>query len=379
MKLVSTPMRRLRPTASRRLTDGRCDRKLPPRAALIALTLLGAITGGALAASNNTIASSLDAVWRELLARPREIPHPPDNAPSACRTALGRALFHDRRLSRENRRSCASCHVPERAFTDGVRTATSINGGALARNTPSLLDVGWSPSLHWDGRAKTLEEQAWLPISHPEELAGQWPRIEAALETDPVTRAAFAVAFPDQPAVSASNLAKALAAYERTLVSPPTRFDRWVAGDEAALSHEERAGFRLFVGRAGCVGCHGGWRFSDGRRHDIGLPRADGDPVEPMAFRTPGLRGLTRTAPYMHDGSKATLADVIDHYSAGFVRRPSLSGNIVRDLRLTPTEKGQLIAFLTALSPDDSVGVGDSATPLPSLRQVCVPSLAPTR
>lgn len=311
-------------------------------------------------------APALTSVWRELLARPTLVPHPPDNAPSDCRVALGAALFRDPRLSRDGTRSCASCHDPDRDFTDGRTTAAAHDGAALARNTPSLIDVAFASALHWDGRVRSLEEQAWLPIAAREEMAGQWPRIAAALEADGPMRASFARAFPDDPTISAANLAKALAAYERTLVSAPSRFDRWVAGDDRALDNAELAGLALFVGKAGCIGCHSGWRFTDERTHDIGLP-APPD-AAPPAMRTPSLRGVARTAPYMHDGSKPSLAAVIDHYAGGFSRRATLSGNMVREPRLDAVEKRQLAAFLEALSPP--VAVPEP----PSIRHHCLSS-----
>lgn len=309
---------------------------------------------------------ALSAVWRELLARPARVPHPPDNAPSDCRIALGAALFYDTRLSRDGTRSCASCHDPAQAFSDGRRTATGHDGSALARNTPSLLDVAFASALHWDGRVRSLEEQAWLPIAAREEMAGQWPRIAAALDADAEMRAAFAAAFPEAPAITAANLAKALAAYERTLVTPPSRLDRWVAGDDDALDADELAGLALFVGKAGCIGCHSGWRFTDDRRHDIGLPAPPAN--EPVPMRTPSLRGVARTPPYMHDGSKPSLAAVIDHYAGGFARRPTLSGNVVRDPALDAGERRRLAAFLEALSPPATV------PPPPSIRHHCLSS-----
>lgn len=339
--------------------------------ALCVLLVLGADLISAPASGAD--APALEGLWRQLLARPTEIPHPPDNRPNACRIALGRALFRDTRLSRDSTRSCASCHRPELAFTDGLARAASSHGGALARNTPSLLDVAWSTALHWDGSVGSLEEQAWRPISHAGEMAGQWPRIEAALEADPILRASFARAFPERPVISADNLAKALAAYQRTIRSPPTRFDAWLEGDDGALDTSERAGLQLFVGKAGCIGCHGGWRLSDGRRHDIGLPAAaPASRTETLAWRTPPLRGVALTGPYMHDGSKASLAEVIEHYAGGFESRPTLSGNMVRGLTLTAREKTQLEAFLHTLSPADPHALSGQAAIPTSLGQDCL-------
>jgi cytochrome c peroxidase len=151
----------------------------------------------------------------------------------------------------------------------------------------------------------------------------------------------------------------ALASYVRSLVSPPTRFDAWAEGDAQALRAGELRGFRLFTGKAGCVLCHVGWRFTDDRFHDIGLPSSDagrgavpGGTPGLMAFKTPGLRELTHTAPYMHDGSLPTLDTVVRHYSGGFVARPSLAPHLNRELKLTARERVDLVAFLRTLSSE---------------------------
>jgi cytochrome c peroxidase len=168
--------------------------------------------------------------------------------------------------------------------------------------------------------------------------------------------AQFGAAFSGEPSPSEGAIRKALAAYLRSLVSPPGRFDAWIAGDAEALTPAEVRGFRLFTGRAGCVLCHAGWRFTDDRFHDVGLRgrdqgRADvqgGTPGQ-IAFKTPGLREVVRTAPYMHDGSLPTLAAVLAHYAGGFAARPTLATNMNRQLRLTAQEKADLIAFLATL------------------------------
>jgi cytochrome c peroxidase len=172
--------------------------------------------------------------------------------------------------------------------------------------------------------------------------------------------ARFAAAFPENPRVTEANIRAALASFERTLVSPKTRFDRWVEGDEAALDPEERAGFALFVGKAGCVACHKGWRFTDEAFHDIGLPGPDLGRGEALklaaadhAFKTPSLRERVWTAPYMHDGSLATLEAVVAHYAGRVIERPALSADLKRRLDLSPEERGQLVAFLATLSSDD--------------------------
>ena len=184
------------------------------------------------------------------------------------------------------------------------------------------------------------------------------------LAADAAMARAFAAAFPETPQVNALNLAKALATYERTFVSPSTRFDRWIAGDPQALTAGEVAGFRLFTGKAGCVKCHSGFAFTDYAFHDIGLPSEDRGrgavlrlAVAEHAFKTPGLREIGRSAPYMHDGSLATLADVIRHYERGVVERPTLSKDLTRKLRLTQAERADLIAFLGTLTSESDPGV----------------------
>jgi cytochrome c peroxidase len=227
----------------------------------------------------------------------------------------------------------------------------------LRRNTPALWNLAWSKHQFWDGRAPSLEVQARGPIEAPDEMAGDWPTIVDRLAADAGMKAAFEAAFPDRPAISEATIAKALAAYVRSLVSPPTRFDAWVSGNAQALQAGELRGFRLFTGKAGCVLCHNGWRFTDDRFHDIGLPGGDpgrgavpgGTPGQ-MAFKTPTLREVARTAPYMHDGSLPTLEAVVAHYAGRFIARASLAPNMRRTLRLSPQERADLVAFLRTLS-----------------------------
>ena len=298
-----------------------------------------------------------ETVWRQMFKRPDAPPAPPDNPLTPEKIALGAKLFADPRLSGTGQHSCASCHRPERAFTDGRRQARALTGAALPRNTPALLNLAWSKQFFWDGRAPSLEAQVRMPIEAADEMGGDWPIILRRLETEAPLADQFRVAFPAETAISESMVVKALAAYVRSLVSPPTRFDAWIDGDAAALSAAEVRGFRLFTGKAGCMLCHVGWRFTDDRFHDIGLPgkdpgRAavpDGTPGR-TAFKTPSLREVDRTAPYMHDGSLPTLAAVLRHYTGGFIARPTLAPHMNRRLRLTVGEKNDLVAFLHTLS-----------------------------
>jgi len=299
------------------------------------------------------------AAWRTLFQRQAEPPAPADNPLSAAKIALGRQLFNDMRLSAGGRRSCASCHQPARSFSDGRPRARGLDGAPLARNTPALWNLAWSSRYFWDGRAPSLEAQVVMPIAAPDEMAGDWSTILDRLAADADLATAFAAAFPEAPGISQASIAKALASYVRSLVSPATRFDAWIAGTAGALTAAEVRGFRLFTGKAGCVLCHVGWRFTDDRFHDIGLPGNDagrgavggGTPGLP-AFKTPSLRELTHTAPYMHDGSLPSLAAVLKHYAGGFRHRPSLAPNIKRGLKLSASERADLLQFLRTLSSD---------------------------
>lgn len=309
---------------------------------------------------------SREAVWRAIFARPGSSPVAPAEVE---KIALGRDLFRDVRLSGSGRASCASCHDPERAFTDGRKTAVGPAGAVLPRNVPALYNLAWATSFFWDGRAASLAEQAKFPILAPDELDGDFAIITQRLTADPATKARFAAAFPDASGVSEASVLDALAAYERSLVSPEIRFDRWVAGDDGALSADELEGFGIFVGKGGCVSCHGGWRLTDDAFHDVGLPGKDlgrgalqqGTPGLPE-FKTPSLREVARTAPYMHDGSLAALQDVVEHYAGGLVVRPSLAPTVVRDLKLTTAEKAALVAFLKTLSSEQNSHTPDGTT-----------------
>ena len=299
----------------------------------------------------------VEHAWQALFRREAQPPAPPDNPLTPAKVALGARLFSDPRLSGDGRRSCASCHRPELAFSDGRPRARGLNGEALRRNTPSLWNLAWSSAYFWDGRAPSLEAQVVMPITAADEMGGDWPGILRRLNDDASLMAALQAAFPEETRLTEDSVAKALAHYLRSLVSPPTRFDAWIEGKAHALTGSEVRGFRLFTGKAGCVLCHVGWRFTDDRFHDIGLASSDvgrggvagGTPGLP-AFKTPSLRELAHTAPYMHDGSRASLAAVLKHYAGGLRQRPSLAPSLQPRLTLTAAERADLIAFLGTLS-----------------------------
>jgi cytochrome c peroxidase len=215
------------------------------------------------------------AVLKASFRRPDGVPFPADNPFSEAKRALGETLFHDKRLSLDESLSCASCHERSKGFADGKAQGRGVPGRPLKRHTPTLWNLAWSSPVFWDGRARSLEEQVAGPIESPDEMAQPLISVVTRLAADAVMARAFAAAFPETPQVNALNLAKALATYERTFVSPPTRFDRWIAGDPQALTAGEVAGFHLFNGKAGCVKCHSGFAFTDYAFHDIGLPSDD--------------------------------------------------------------------------------------------------------
>ena len=313
--------------------------------------------------------------------RPAFVPHPAGNPPSALRIALGKRLFEDKELSSTGTVACASCHDPKLSFSDGEPRGKGVTGTRLVRHTPSLWNVAFSPLLFWDGRAASLEEQVRFPVEHPDEMGDTLDNAVQRFSRHESYERDFAQAFPDDPKISTPNIARTLAVYQRTLVSPPTRFDRWVAGDADALTPTEINGLKIFAGKGRCTSCHVGFAFTDRNFYDIGLPGSDKGrgkeinlPAANYAFKTPTLRELAWTAPYMHDGSLATLEDVVRHYEKGGVRRPTRSRDLPRNLKLKDQEREDLIAFLQSLSSETPplpskeawVGSGQPAPPPPS-------------
>ncbi len=299
------------------------------------------------------------ATIKATFRRPATVPFPASNPFTEAKRALGERLFHDKRLSVDGSMACASCHIRSKGFADGRKHGRGVPGRPLKRHTPGLWNLAWAATVFWDGRARSLEEQVAGPIEASDEMGQPVASLTTLLAADPAYSRPFAAAFPKEPSVSAQNLAKAIATFERTLVSPPTRFDRWIEGDEKALTSDEIAGFRLFTGKARCSNCHMGWAFTDYAFHDIGLPSEDRGrgavlqlDAADHAFKTPSLREIGRSAPYMHDGSQASLSDVVRHYQSGIIERASLSADLPRALELDDRERGQLLAFLGTLTSD---------------------------
>lgn len=306
----------------------------------------------------NGLALADDRDPRNEYKRPADIPFPEENPYSSAKAELGKQLFFDPRLSHENNLTCGSCHNPSFAWEDAQTTSVGTPMSRLGRHTPTVLNMAWGELYFWDGRAETLEEQALGPIQAGGEMAQDLGELLAELKAIPGYVSAFEEAFPAE-GITPENIGKAIATYERTIVSAEAPFDRWINGDETAISSAAKRGFALFNTKAKCATCHEGWNFTDWGFHDIGLGDSDEGRYEVLdfeslkhAFKTPGLRNIVERAPYMHDGSLKSLEDVIDHYNDGFIERPSLSSNMQR-LDLTSDEKSDLVAFLETLSSND--------------------------
>jgi cytochrome c peroxidase len=299
---------------------------------------------------------------KKSFVRPKEIPYLDDNKYTKERELLGKALFFDPRLSGSNAISCASCHNPSFGWGDGLAKGVGHGHKELGRKTPTIINLAWTEKLMWDGRFTHLEGQALGPIGSEAEmnmkmdgdgnLADKIKKIEGY---GPM----FAKAYPGVE-ITNELIGKAIAIYERGVVTGNAPFDKWVSGNEKAISDSAKAGFEVFTGKANCTACHSGWNFSDASFHDIGL--ADDDigrgkflklSSQQHAFKTPGLRSIDLRGPYMHNGSEKTLEEVIEFYNmGGKAKRESLSGNI-KPLNLSADEKKNLKAFLLTLTGDD--------------------------
>lgn len=282
---------------------------------------------------------------------------PDDNPQTAAKVQLGGELFFDKDLSGNGTISCASCHDPAKGYSDGRPLSIGFAGKTLPRHSPTLLNAVYNPTQFWDGRASSLEEQARVPITSPFEmnLAGEAQLIRR-LGTNAHYLAEFRAIFNGFPDLK--NVSMALAAYERTLVTPNSRFDRYVAGDKQALTPQEKNGLVLFIAKARCSRCHNGPNFSDGQFHNLGVSKGDAGRFEVTkitadrgAFKTPGLRNVVTHPPYMHDGSLSTLEAVIDYYDRGGNDDPNKS-KLLTPLELTADEKRALLAFLNTLTGD---------------------------
>jgi cytochrome c peroxidase len=263
------------------------------------------------------------------------MPVPESNPMTPEKIERGRQLFADRRLSRDGSISCSTCHQPDRGFSDGRSIAVGVSGRVGRRNTPALINRGYGRAFFWDARVATLEEQVLTPIADSNEM--DLPILEAARRVG----------------LSPDDLARTLATFVRSILSGNSAFDRFVNGERSALSEEEHRGLTVFRGTGNCTACHVGPNFSDEKLHNTGVAWKGGALSDSGGgkgnFKTPTLREIARTAPYMHDGSLASVEDVIDFYDAGGRPNPHLDDEI-RPLGLTAADRQALAAFLRSLS-----------------------------
>ncbi|HLO98666.1 MAG TPA: cytochrome c peroxidase [Fimbriimonas sp.] len=295
------------------------------------------------------------------LGTPGPVPFPKNNPYSAAKAELGRKLFQEGAMSKTGLTPCTWCHEVDRGFHDGRTISIGDPRTALNRHTPSLLNVGYQKALFWDGRTSSLEEQALMPIAHPDEMDMDLkvlPGVLRAAGYEEDFKAAFGTS-----AITTERVAMALATFQRTLTANDTPFDRYIAGDKTAMSEAAIRGLELFKGKANCITCHGGPHFTNalvdgkeayantglyqspvldpdsGRFGVIKNPKAS-DAMYKNAFRIPTLRGVGRTAPYMHNGQLANLEEVVEFYNRGG------DEGLVPKLGLTDAEKKDLVAFL---------------------------------
>ncbi len=299
---------------------------------------------------------------------------PEANPLTAEKVELGKLLYFDPRLSLDRTVSCASCHNPFHGFADPAPTSKGVGGKVGARNSPTVINRLFSKEQFWDGRAEDLEAQAKGPLTNPVEMA--MPSHDAVVERVAAVHGYapyFKKAFGDEK-VTIDRIAQAIASYERTVVAGNSPYDRYVAGDKDALSAAAQRGSMLFDGKANCRVCHAGFNFTDESYHNLGVgmdaAKSDAGREEVTkqegdrgAFKTPTLRNVAQTAPYMHDGSEATLRDVVEFYNRGGRPNPQLSKEI-RPLGLSARDVDDLVAFLEALT-----GEVRNATPPASLPQ----------
>jgi len=328
---------------------------------------------------------------------------PPENPVTTEKVELGRRLYFDKRLSSDGTVACATCHDPAKGFADGRRVAEGVGQQKGARNSPTVLNAVFNEFQFWDGRAATLEEQAKLPLINPIEMGlKDWPEVEAKVRAVPEYQAAFQKL--NGRTATIDDIAAVIATFERTIVSGNSPFDRFILGEPSALSASAQRGWKLFNGKARCNTCHpfgsATPNFSDNKHHNIGVAGKQSDfarlareasahaadaagmaelahragfselgrfivtrePKDIGAFKTPGLRDVALSAPYMHDGSEANLLAVVEFYDKGGEPNPYLDGGIV-PLKLTAEEKQDLVAFMEALT-----GEGDGAPTRPALQ-----------
>ncbi len=290
---------------------------------------------------------------------------PDENPYTPEKRELGWLLYFDTRLSSDHSVSCASCHSPNFAFTDGAAVSTGIKKQKGGRSAPTVINRAYSLAQFWDGRAATLEDQAKGPLANPLEMTSERDADAAhkacvqCLRQIPGYVERFEKVFGTKE-FNIDHVAMAIATFERTVLSGNAPYDRYKAGDKSAMTESQVRGMRVFFDKAQCDRCHIGFNFTDGSYMNIGIgmdkPNPDlgrfivsGKEEDKGAFKTPTLREIEHTAPYMHDGSLKTLEEVVEHYNKGGIKNPWLNQQM-KPLNLTDQDKKDLVSFLKALS-----------------------------
>lgn len=354
---------------------------LVPRTLIVAALAAVAVWSAA-AGAGDYIPAPL--VVREVFGRLGPVPVPQDNPMTAAKVALGERLFKDPLLSGDGALSCESCHLADNAYTVPTPLSPAFTSKRERRSSPTLINVGYNLPLIWDGRAGALDKQPVGSLGNVLHLNGDADLAVEQLKTNPGYREAFRQAFGDD-AITPVRIGQAIGSFERTLVFDDSPFDRYMAGDRGALSDSEKRGLGLFMRGARCITCHHGPNLTDNQFHVIGVPdehvigepqvlaairfdakrmNYDGwaeleedpgralvtkDSADVGKFRTMGLRNIAETAPYMHNGAFATLAEVVAHYNKGGGDHPNKS-RLVDPLGLSEAEQADLVAFLKALT-----------------------------
>ncbi len=304
---------------------------------------------------------TMDRLPGDLSPLPK-VKSPRDNPTTAEKVELGKMLFFDPRLSGNDHWACSTCHNPSLGFSDGLPRSLGFGDEQeLDRHTPTVLNIAFNSLQFWDGRAATMEEQAVAPIQAEREMNSNPKKLERKLNAIPEYKERFKKVFGRR--VTMENIGKAIAAFERTLVTGDSPFDRYMKGDKNALTVQEKRGLILFISKAGCTQCHNGENLTDNKFHNIGVPPAGPakddlgrynvtkSEVDKRAFKTPSIRNISMTPPYMHNGVLATLDEVVDFYNKGGGDDPNQSPKIFK-LGLTRQEKRDLVAFLMTLTGD---------------------------
>ena len=290
------------------------------------------------------------SVWAAEPAGLPPVAHPKDNPSTPEKIALGKQLYFDPRLSADDTISCASCHDPKKGWSNGEQFATGVEGKKGGRNSPTVINSAYYTTQFWDGRAKTLEDQALGPIQNPIEMNMTLEKVVEKLNGIAGYKEQFQKVFGTD--VTPDGIAKSIAAFERTVLSGNAPYDKFKAGDKAALSEAAQKGMKLFFGKANCSACHSGPSFTDSAYHNIGYDSDDVGRVaiskikgDTGAMKTPTLRDIAKSAPYLHHGGLKTLEEVVAHYNKGGNGNPYQDEEI-HPLKLTDAEMADLVTFM---------------------------------